>query len=90
MNTQKQRSISATTANLGIDDVMGAPVNEITHVTWTQEEIDSLYWYFVQFKKSDDVVGKIIEQFSGNGNSPLKSRLGVIQHLLQQVNPHCV
>nr|BAB91179.2 timeless protein [Chymomyza costata] len=51
--------------------------------TWTQEDMDTLYWYYVQSKKSNDVVGKIVKLFSNNGNK-LKSRISIIQQLLAQ------
>ncbi|XP_067623333.1 protein timeless [Eurosta solidaginis] len=56
---------------------------ENTVCAWTQEEMDTLYWYYVQSKKSNDVVGKIVKLFSNNGNKQ-KSRISIIQQLLQQ------
>ncbi|XP_055680869.1 protein timeless isoform X3 [Lutzomyia longipalpis] len=50
---------------------------------WSKEEIDTLYWYYVQNKKSGDVVGKILKQFHDNGSGQ-KSRIDIIQQLLQQ------
>uniref|UniRef100_A0A1I8Q7X9 Timeless n=1 Tax=Stomoxys calcitrans TaxID=35570 RepID=A0A1I8Q7X9_STOCA len=50
---------------------------------WTQEEMDTLYWYYVQSKKNNDVVGKIVKLFGNNGNKQ-KSRISIIQQLLQQ------
>lgn len=46
--------------------------------------MDTLYWYYVQSKKNNDVVGKIVKLFSNNGNK-LKTRISIIQQLLQQV-----
>lgn len=45
--------------------------------------MDSLYWYYVQSKKSDDVIGIIINQYKESGHKA-KSRIAVIQQLLQQ------
>uniref|UniRef100_A0A0K8TSI5 Putative dna topoisomerase i-interacting protein n=1 Tax=Tabanus bromius TaxID=304241 RepID=A0A0K8TSI5_TABBR len=50
---------------------------------WTQEEMDTLYWYYVQSKKFKDIVGKIVQLFKENGNKK-KSRIVIIQQLLQQ------
>lgn len=50
---------------------------------WTQDEMDTLYWYYVQSKKSKDVVGKIIIQIKDSGRVT-KSCIAVIQQLLQQ------
>lgn len=47
--------------------------------------MDTLYWYYVQSKKSKDIVGKIVKLFRDNGNKH-KSRISIIQQLLQQVN----
>lgn len=47
--------------------------------------MDTLYWYYVQSKKNNDVVGKIVKLFSNNGNK-LKTRISIIQQLLQQVS----
>lgn len=56
--------------------------------SWTQEEIDTLYWYYVQSKTNADVVGKIVQLFNNNGNKENKdkSRISIIQQLLQQVS----
>lgn len=53
---------------------------------WTEEEMNILYWYYIQSKESKDIVGKIINQFCANGIYK-KSRILVIQQLLSQVNP---
>ncbi|XP_055711913.1 protein timeless isoform X2 [Phlebotomus papatasi] len=50
---------------------------------WTKEEIDTLYWYYVQNKKSGDVIGNILKQFQDNGTRH-KTRIDIIQQLLQQ------
>ena len=50
---------------------------------WAQEEMDTLYWYYVQSKKCPDVVGNIINQIKESGLK-IKSRIAVIQQLLQQ------
>lgn len=45
--------------------------------------MDTLYWYYVQSKKCPDVVENIIKQIKESGHK-LKSRIAVIQQLLQQ------
>ena len=50
---------------------------------WAQEELDVLYWYYVQSKKQKDVIGHIIKQLKNSGQKT-KSRMAVIQQLLQQ------
>lgn len=45
--------------------------------------MDTLYWYFVQNKKSNDIVGSIINQIKESGQK-IKSRIAIIQQLLQQ------
>lgn len=45
--------------------------------------MDTLYWYYVQSKKCEDLIGNIINQFKESGHKP-KSRIAVIQQLLQQ------
>lgn len=45
--------------------------------------MDTLYWYYVQSKKCKDVVGNIINQIKRSGHK-MKSRIAVIQQLLQQ------
>lgn len=44
--------------------------------------MNNLYWYYVQSKKADDVVGKIQNLLCQNGSQ--KSRIVIIQQLLQQ------
>ncbi|EDW28988.1 GL19475 [Drosophila persimilis] len=51
--------------------------------SWNADEMDTLYWYFVQSRSTNDVVGKIVRLFSNNGNKE-KSRISIIQQLLQQ------
>lgn len=51
--------------------------------TWTKNEIDTLFWYYVQCKKTIDVIDGIIKLFCNNGFTQ-KSRISVIQQLLQQ------
>lgn len=50
--------------------------------SWGQEDMNNLYWYYVQSKKADDVVGKVRNLLSQNGSQ--KSRISIIQQLLQQ------
>lgn len=45
--------------------------------------MDTLYWYFVQSKKSKDIIGSIINQIKESGQK-MKSRIAIIQQLLQQ------
>ncbi|XP_055915842.1 protein timeless isoform X3 [Eupeodes corollae] len=57
--------------------------NKLLESFWTQEEMNTLYWYYVQGKKTKDVVGSIVQLFRDNGKKH-KSRISVIQQLLQQ------
>lgn len=52
-------------------------------ITWTKEEMDTLYWYFIQSKSETDVVGAIIKLFKENANRD-KPRIDVIQQLHRQ------
>lgn len=45
--------------------------------------MDTLYWYYVQSKKCEDVIGSIINHFKDSGYKS-KCRITVIQQLLQQ------
>lgn len=54
-----------------------------TNRVWTKEEMDTLYWYYIQSKSNTDVVGSIIKLFAENGNSH-KDRIAMIQQLLKQ------
>lgn len=62
-----------------------SPNNEIISISdvWAQEEMETLYWYYMQSKQQDDVVGNIIKQIKESGQKN-KSRIAVIQQLLQQ------
>uniref|UniRef100_A0A1L8DX49 Putative dna topoisomerase i-interacting protein n=1 Tax=Nyssomyia neivai TaxID=330878 RepID=A0A1L8DX49_9DIPT len=81
VNTPQQPPIELPNTSFTLDHGQigetGTPCN------WSKEEIDTLYWYYVQNKKSRDVVGKILKQLKDNG-SGLKSRIDIIQQLLQQ------
>ncbi|XP_063701363.1 protein timeless isoform X2 [Culicoides brevitarsis] len=50
---------------------------------WTKEEMDSLYWYYIQSKFCTDIIGNIISLFKTN-LSKQRSRIDVIQQLLKQ------
>lgn len=50
---------------------------------WAQEEMDTLYWYYVQSKNCPDLVGNIIKQIK-ESKLQAKSRIAIIQQLLQQ------
>lgn len=50
---------------------------------WTKEEMDSLYWYYIQSKFCNDIIGNIINLFKTN-LSKQRSRIDVIQQLLKQ------
>uniref|UniRef100_A0A182QXY1 Timeless n=1 Tax=Anopheles farauti TaxID=69004 RepID=A0A182QXY1_9DIPT len=52
-------------------------------VTWTQEEKDSLHWYYVQCRQSKCVVADILKLFQENGNQQ-KTRPSIIEQLLEQ------
>jgi timeless len=62
-----------------------SPNNEIISISdvWAQEEMETLYWYYMQSKNQEDVVGNIIKQIKESGQQN-KSRIAVIQQLLQQ------
>ena len=47
---------------------------------WTQDDKDSLSWYYLQSNKSKDIVGNIMKQISDSG-SAVKYRISVIQNL---------
>lgn len=51
--------------------------------SWTQEEKDSLHWYYVQCKQSKCLVGDILRLFQENGNQQ-KTRVSIIEQLLEQ------
>lgn len=57
--------------------------SEQNQITWTKEEMDTLYWYYIQCKTGNDFVGAIINLFKVNENLE-KSRIDVIQQLLRQ------
>ncbi|XP_037917085.1 protein timeless isoform X2 [Hermetia illucens] len=81
MNTPQKSRLSLSSPSL---TEMTKEYNlEHASCTWTQEEMDTLYWYYVQSKKSHDAVGKIVKLFCDNGNK-YKSRISIIQQLLQQ------
>lgn len=50
---------------------------------WAQEEMDTLYWYYVQSKNSKDIVGCVINHIKESSHK-MKSRIAVIQQMLQQ------
>uniref|UniRef100_A0A2M4BA25 Putative dna topoisomerase i-interacting protein n=1 Tax=Anopheles marajoara TaxID=58244 RepID=A0A2M4BA25_9DIPT len=51
--------------------------------SWTQEEKDSLHWYYVQCRQSKCLVADILKLFQENGNQQ-KTRLSIIEQLLEQ------
>lgn len=51
--------------------------------TWTQEEKDSLQWYYVQCKQSKCMVADILRLFEENGNQQ-KTRISIIEQLWEQ------
>lgn len=60
------------------------PITSITEpLIWTKEEMDSLYWYYIQSKFCNDIIGNIINLFKNN-LSKQRSRFDVIQQLLRQ------
>ncbi|KAH8412080.1 hypothetical protein KR222_008714 [Zaprionus bogoriensis] len=81
MNTPPKSPLTIPTTSL--TEMTKEHNQEHTICTWSQEEMDTLYWYYVQSKKNNDVVGKIVKLFSNNGNK-LKTRISIIQQLLQQ------
>ncbi|XP_073826266.1 timeless isoform X2 [Musca autumnalis] len=81
INTPQKSPLAASSASL--TELTKEHNMETAVSTWTQEEMDTLYWYYVQSKKNNDVVGKIVKLFGNNGNKQ-KSRISIIQQLLQQ------
>lgn len=51
--------------------------------TWTQEDKDSLQWYYVQCKQSKCLVADILNLFEENGNQQ-KTRISIIEQLWEQ------
>ncbi|KAL9707772.1 hypothetical protein quinque_011290 [Culex quinquefasciatus] len=51
--------------------------------TWTQEDKDSLQWYYVQCKQSKCMVADILRLFEENGNQQ-KTRVSIIEQLWEQ------
>uniref|UniRef100_A0A1A9ZCT4 Timeless N-terminal domain-containing protein n=1 Tax=Glossina pallidipes TaxID=7398 RepID=A0A1A9ZCT4_GLOPL len=80
INTPQKNALTLPTASL-TDLNKESNIEAVTE--WTKEEKDTLYWYYVQSKQSNDVVGKIVSLFSNNGNKQ-KSRISIIRQLLQQ------
>ncbi|KAH8412317.1 hypothetical protein KR009_001249 [Drosophila setifemur] len=81
MNTPPKTPLTIPTTSL--TEMTKEHNQEHTICSWSQEEMDTLYWYYVQSKKNNDIVGKIVKLFSNNGNK-LKTRISIIQQLLQQ------
>lgn len=81
MNTPPKSPLTIPTTSL--TEMTKEHNQEHTVCSWSQEEMDTLYWYYVQSKKNNDIVGKIVKLFSNNGNK-LKTRISIIQQLLQQ------
>lgn len=54
-------------------------------IVWTKEEIESLYWYYLQAGRQGDVdpIGAIIRLYAAN-DQLVKTRIPVIQQLLLQ------
>ncbi|KAL9926398.1 timeless isoform 2-T2 [Glossina fuscipes fuscipes] len=80
INTPQKNALTLPTASF---TELNKESNIEAFTEWTKEEKDTLYWYYVQSKKSNDVVGKIVSLFSNNGNKQ-KSRISIIRQLLQQ------
>uniref|UniRef100_A0A1B0FQE6 Timeless N-terminal domain-containing protein n=1 Tax=Glossina morsitans morsitans TaxID=37546 RepID=A0A1B0FQE6_GLOMM len=80
INTPQKNALTLPTASL---TELNKESNIEAVTEWTKEEKDTLYWYYVQSKKSNDVVGKIVSLFTNNGNKQ-KSRISIIRQLLQQ------
>ncbi|XP_055590048.1 protein timeless isoform X4 [Uranotaenia lowii] len=51
--------------------------------TWTQEEKDSLHWYYVQCKQSKCLAADILKLFQENGNKKI-TRVSIIEQLREQ------
>lgn len=65
--------------------LLTAAANETVSISdvWAQEEMDTLYWYYMQSKTNDDAIGSIIKKIKDSGQKT-KSRIAVIHQLLQQ------
>lgn len=57
--------------------------NNSKQSVWSQEEIDTLYWHYVQSKNAKDPIGYIVKRFN-EGESKSKPRIEVIKQLLHQ------
>uniref|UniRef100_A0A182K6R2 Timeless n=1 Tax=Anopheles christyi TaxID=43041 RepID=A0A182K6R2_9DIPT len=71
-------TLSTTLPDIGTQLLSGSLL-----VTWTQEEKDSLHWYYVQCRQSKCVVADILKLFQENGNQQ-KTRPSIIEQLLEQ------
>lgn len=58
-------------------------IKDQTRKTWTKEETDTLYRYYIQGKNEKDIVGSIINLFKENAIRD-KRRIDVVQQLLKQ------
>ncbi|EDW64700.2 protein timeless isoform X1 [Drosophila virilis] len=81
LNTPPKSPMAIPTASL--TELTKEHNQEHTACPWSQEDMDSLCWYFVQSKRQNDVIGNIAKLFSNNGNK-IKTRISIIQQLLQQ------
>lgn len=80
INTPQQAPLSLSNPIIVQPVVSVAKQNRIT---WTKEEMDTLYWYYIQSKNDNNIVGSIIKLFKENANRD-KPRIDVIQQLLRQ------
>jgi timeless len=56
---------------------------QVFSVNWTYDEMDTLFWYYVQSKKTEDPIGNVEKLLKKNGQSE-KTRLDVLDQLLKQ------
>jgi timeless len=73
---------------LPIPNVLCATIAELTaetqkKVTWTFDEMDTLFWYYAQSKKTSDPLGNVVGLLKKNGDSE-KTRKDVLEQLLKQ------
>ncbi|XP_059617920.1 protein timeless isoform X2 [Phlebotomus argentipes] len=81
VNTPQQPPLELPNPSFSLEP--GQNGETVAASVWTKEEIDTLYWYYLQSKKSSDVIGSILRQFQDNGTRH-KTRIDIIQQLLQQ------
>lgn len=86
LNTPQQSALAIPRFSLAdptITDLSGTVQKRIISNSWHKEETDSLYWYYVHSRTTDDLIGAITKLYAIN-DLRIKSRIAVIQQLLLQ------